>query len=183
VTTTNVEPVRVDPLHLRAALAFTAFVGCVWGANWALGRFGIVPFLGWSALMVPAGTYFAGLTFGIRDVLHEWGGRVWVYAAIISGAVLSYALEDARKFAIASGVAFLVSETVDALIYTPLRERNWPVAVTLSNVVGSLFDSFLFLTLAFSWGAAKDGWFDLTVGKALMTVPILAIMVWVRRRR
>ena len=168
---------------MRKALALAAFIGCVWGANLALAKWGIVPFLGWHRLMVPAGVYFAGLSFGVRDVLQEFGGRRWVVVGIVTGAVVSYAVESSRTFAIASGVAFLASESFDAAIYTPLRERHWPTAVIASNTLGSAVDSLLFLTLAFSWTNARGGWVDLTVAKALMTLPALAVMAWVRRPR
>jgi uncharacterized PurR-regulated membrane protein YhhQ (DUF165 family) len=39
------------------------------------------------------------------------------------------------QFAVASGIAFLVSELADLAVYTPLRQRNWLAAVALSNTV------------------------------------------------
>ena len=52
------------------------FAGTVVAANWAVNRYGIVP-VGFG-LMAPAGVYFAGLAFGLRDAVHETGGRRWV---------------------------------------------------------------------------------------------------------
>lgn len=149
-------------------LWLVCFVGCVWGANWALGRYGIVDAPLYS---VPAGVFFAGLTFTVRDLLREAGNRWWVVAAILIGATLSFLLEDAQKFAVASGVAFLISETADSLVYEPLRRRWW-LAVPLSNAVGLVLDSLLFLWLAFG---SLDFWEGQVFYKALMTV--LAILV------
>lgn len=171
-------------MKLRIVL-FSAFVATVYGANWALGRYGIVP-IGFG-LHAPAGVYFAGLAFGLRDALHEAGGRRWVLAAIVTGAVLSYVIEDAVTIpgglvpiAVASGVAFLVSELADLAVYTPLRERRWVAAVIASNVVGAVADSALFLWLAFG---TLDNLAGNVVGKVYMTALALPIVYMIRRRR
>lgn len=57
------------------------FIGCIFGANWAIATFGFVP-VGFG-LMAPAGVYFAGLTFTFRDLAHESVGRRWVIVAIV----------------------------------------------------------------------------------------------------
>lgn len=167
----------------RLAL-FAAFVGCVYAANLALEWYGLVeiPLLGWQA---PAGVLFAGLTFGIRDALHELGGRRDVVAAIVAGAVLSYLLSDAValpggrvSIAVASGVAFLLGELVDLAVYDPLRERAWTAAVVASNLAGAVVDSVLFLWLAFG---AVDAVGGQLVGKALMVLPALPLVAWSRR--
>lgn len=162
-----------------------AFVGCVFAANWTLERYGLIelPALGW---MAPAGVLWAGLTFGIRDAIHELGGRRWVVASILIGAGVSYWLSDAvtipggkTSIAVASGVAFLLSESVDFAVYSPLRERHWIAGVVASNLVGSLVDSLLFLWMAFG---AVDAVGGQMVGKAAMTVPALFVVKAVRTR-
>lgn len=145
-----------------------AFLLCIVGANWAIETFGLVP-VGFG-LMAPAGVYFAGLTFTFRDLAHDRLGRGWVFVAILVGAGLSYIISPA--FAIASGVAFLVSETADLLIYSPLRRRTWLGAVVASNTVGLVVDSALFLWLAFGSLEFLQGQ---VVGKAWMT--LLAVVV------
>jgi uncharacterized PurR-regulated membrane protein YhhQ (DUF165 family) len=162
---------------------FAAFVGTVIAANWALGRYGIVP-IGFG-LAAPAGVYFAGLAFGLRDALHERGGRTWVLAAIGVGAGVSLVVEDAvtvpggyAPIAVASGVAFAVSELADLAIYEPLRQRRWTAAVVASNCVGAVVDSLLFLVLAFG---STAHWVGNTVGKVYMIAVALPI-VWYARR-
>jgi hypothetical protein len=54
-----------DNVALRLAL-FAAFVAVVYGANWALDRYGVVS-IGFG-LMAPAGVYFAGVGFSMRRV-------------------------------------------------------------------------------------------------------------------
>lgn len=155
-----------------------AFVATVVATNWALGRYGIVPVgLGMEA---PAGVYAAGIAFGLRDLLHELGGRRWVLGAIAVGAAVSYFIEDAATIpgglapiAVASAAAFTVSELADLVVYSPLRGRSWPAAVTLSNIVGAVIDSALFLWLAFG---GLDHMAGQVWGKALMVVPAVAVI-------
>lgn len=155
-------------------LWFGCYVATIYAANWALERYGFVS-IGFG-LTAPAGVFFAGLAFTFRDFLHEAAGRAWVVVAILVGAVLAYTISPA--FAMASAVAFLVSEFADFGIYTPLRERNRYGALAASNAVGSVVDSLLFLWIAFS---TTSGWFGLTLGKLYMIAPALVVL-WIVRR-
>lgn len=167
---------------------FAAFVATVFGANWALNRYGIVDIApGAWVLMAPAGVYFVGLAFGLRDALHETAGRWWVIAAILIGAALSWLVEDAVRIpgghasiAVASGAAFLLSEFADLLVYEPLRRRQWVGAVVASNLVGAVVDSALFLWLAFG---SLDFIQGQVAGKAYMIALALPIVWWARQRR
>ena len=162
---------------LMVAVLFLGFVGTVLAANWSLAAFGMVP-VGWG-LMAPAGVFSAGFAFTARDLLHETGGRRYVLVAIVTGAALSWFLEDAQRFAVASGAAFLASEGIDLLVYTPLRARGWLRAVFASNVAGFTLDSVLFLWLAFGSLAFLNGQL---VGKGYMTLGAVAIL-WAWRNR
>lgn len=168
----------------RITLAL-AFVATVYAANWTLERYGLIelPLLGW---MAPAGVFLAGLGFGLRDALHEAGGSRWVLGCIAVGTALSYWLGDGVtipgghvSIALASGIAFGLSELADWSIYTPLRDRQWAVAVTASNLAGAVIDSLLFLWLAFG---AVDAFGGQVAGKALMILPALPVVWEVRRR-
>lgn len=168
---------------MRAAgiIAAAAFVATVWAANYALNRWGSVP-VGFG-LEAPAGVYFAGLAFTLRDITHRTLGRHAVIAAIMAGAALSYLLSDGTipgghvSIAVASGVAFLVSEALDLAVYEPVRARGWMPAVALSNTVGLVADSVLFLWLAF--GSLSLIWGQI-VGKAWMTVIAIAVIATAR---
>jgi uncharacterized PurR-regulated membrane protein YhhQ (DUF165 family) len=158
--------------------AAAAFVATVYAANLALTHFGVVS-IGFG-LHAPAGVFFAGLGFLLRDLLHETGGRVWVVAAIIAGAALSLVLgADASipgghvSIAVASGCAFLLSETADFAVYDPLRERSRTAGVGASQLVGAAVDSALFLWLAFGSVALFAGQF---VGKTLLVAPALLLL-------
>jgi pheromone shutdown protein TraB len=97
--------------HIAMATTLAvAYAGTVLGANWAIGRYGAVPVgLG---LAAPAGVYFAGLAFTLRDLLHEVAGRWMVLVAIAAGAGLSLAVTHPQRIAVASAAAFAALEDV-----------------------------------------------------------------------
>lgn len=158
-------------------VAVILYVATVFGANWAIDEYGPVS-VGFG-LVAPAGVYFAGLAFTLRDITHDTLGRLWVLGAIVVGALLSaWVAVDNHKIALASGVAFLVSELFDFAVYTPLRERNWLGAVAASNVVGLVTDSVLFLWIAFG---SLDFLKGQIVGKLWMTLlAVVLLTIWRR---
>ncbi len=155
-------------------LWFMLYIGTIVGANWAIGTFGVIP-VGFG-LMAPAGVLFAGLAFTLRDLTQERLGKGWTVGAILLGAGLSAFLSPA--LALASGVAFLVSEGCDFAVYTPLRRRNWPLAVLSSNTVGLLLDSVIFLALAFHSLTFLPGQI---LGKVYMTALAVPLLWGLRR--
>lgn len=131
---------------MRAWILALAYVGTVVLANVLTSNLGLIA--AGFALLVPAGTYAAGLALGLRDGLQEAGGIRWTLAGIAAGTVLSFWFGDGR-IALASGLAFLVSELADLGVYTPLRDRGRRVlAVIVSNLVGAVVDTMLFLPLS-----------------------------------
>jgi uncharacterized PurR-regulated membrane protein YhhQ (DUF165 family) len=169
---------------VKLVACVVAFLLAIVGANWALEQWGVIA-IGFG-LTAPAGVFFAGLTFGLRDAVHEFGGARVVIAAIVAGAGLSWWLSDAvaipsgvTSIAVASGVAFALAELFDLAVYAPLRERNWPAAVVASNVVGSIADSAVFLWLAFG---SLDYISGQVVGKTAMVVVALPIVALARKQ-
>ena len=158
------------------AIAVAAYVAAIVAANWLTARYGFIP-VGFG-LMATAGTYAAGFAFVFRNLTQEAFGRWLVLAAIVAGAGLSWVLST-PALAIASGVTFLVSETTDWAVYTPLRRKGWAPAAAAGNVCGFVVDTFLFLYLAgFPVLVAAPGQL---VGKAYATVIYLALGCAVRR--
>jgi uncharacterized PurR-regulated membrane protein YhhQ (DUF165 family) len=159
----------------RTGLAAVAgYIATIFIANLMIQHLGPWP-VGFG-LMAPAGVYAAGIAFTLRDVVHRTLGPRVTVAAILIGAVASYAISPA--FALASAAAFLFSELADLAVYTPLERRNWLAAVTLSNTVGLVVDSILFLSLAFGSLAFLPGQI---VGKAWMTLLAVALLAGGRR--
>lgn len=99
-------------------------------------------------------------------------------AGIVIGAGLSAWLSPA--LAVASGLAFLLSEGLDLLVYSPLQKRNLITAVVASNVVGVIVDSAVFLWLAFGSLQFIEGQI---IGKLIMTLLALPVVWWMRSRR
>jgi queuosine precursor transporter len=159
----------------RAGILAVAYITTILLSNWAISRFGVVP-VGFG-LMAPAGVYFVGVAFTLRDLLQDRAGKSVVLASILGGAAMSGVVSTG--FALASAVAFLVSEFADFAVYTPLRRRGWLTAVVLSNVVGLLVDSMLFLWLAFGSLTFFPGQ---VLGKAWMTAAAVAVLMVVRGR-
>jgi uncharacterized PurR-regulated membrane protein YhhQ (DUF165 family) len=166
-------------------VAAVLFVATVWAANWAVNRWGPVG-VGFG-LEAPAGVYFVGLAFTLRDIVHRTLGRWVVIAAVLVGAGLAYWVSDVitipgghLNLAVASACAFMVSELADLSVYEPVRKRGWLPAVLASNVVGLVVDSALFLWLAF--GGLAFFWGQV-VGKAWMTLLAIGLLaIWNTRR-
>lgn len=139
----------------------TAFVGLAVLANWLASKYTVhVPF---TTYLAPAGVFCIGVVLVFRDWIQQIAGLAWSLGLIAIGGVASYGIGVAagwtslQKIAVASLVAFLVSETVELLIFTPLRNKNLTAGVLASGLIGNAVDSWLFLTLAFGstaffWG-------------------------------
>lgn len=97
---------------------------------------------------------FIGFNLTARDRLHDaWHGRNLrrnMALLILTGAALS-ALFGAGRIALASFVAFALSEAVDTAVYQMLGNRAKLVQVNGSNIVSAAVDSIVFPALAFGW--------------------------------
>lgn len=160
------------PLQVLVAVGY---LSTILVANYVTTRYGLVP-VGFG-LMATAGTYCAGAAFVLRDLVQDVSGRRAVVVLILAGAVLSLAVGSAR-IAAASAAAFLLSELADLAVYTPLRRRGYLRAAVSSNIVGSLVDTLVFLTLA--GFALRQAFVGQVVGKVLVTVAVVAAVALVR---
>jgi len=156
------------------AAAAAAFIATIILANWLVTHVGIIN-IGFG-LMAPAGVLVVGVAFTLRDIVQRTLGPVFVIGAILVGAALSVIVSPA--FALASGAAFLFSELSDLAVYTPLMRRTWIGAVALSNTVGLVVDSVLFLWLSPLPVAGLLA--GQIVGKAYMTIAAVAAIALVR---
>ena len=161
--------------RIIALLAFS-YVGLVILANWLASKYVItVPF---TTYLAPAGVLCIGAVLVIRDWLNQLVRTRNVIYLMLAAGVASYAVGVAagwtslQKIAVASLVAFLISETVELLVFLPIRRRSLTAGVALSATVGNAIDSYLFLTLAFSslaffWGNFIGKMEMIAVGVAL----------------
>ncbi len=160
------------------------FVGSIWLANYLIGHVGLIcgppgPCLipVWPGIMAPSGVLAIGASFTLRDLVQRRLGRNVTLGAIVIGAALSAILSPA--LALASGVAFLLSELLDLLVYTPLQQRNLIAATVASNGVGLVVDSIVFLFLAFGSLQFIEGQI---IGKAWMTLLAVPLVALSRKR-
>jgi uncharacterized PurR-regulated membrane protein YhhQ (DUF165 family) len=110
-----------NPPRLIGFCALLAYVSTILTANLTLSLVGVIRL--WpSHLLAPAGVLWVGVALSARDLVQETLGRRWTIIAIPIGAALSALLSPA--LAVASGTAFLLSESFDMLCFTPLRVRG-----------------------------------------------------------
>jgi uncharacterized PurR-regulated membrane protein YhhQ (DUF165 family) len=160
--------------RVRIVAVVAAYLSVIVAANWAVERFGAVP-VGFG-LIAPAGVWFAGLAFTLRDLVQAAAGRLAVFVAILLGAALSFVIAN-PALAVASAAAFSLSELADFAIYDPLHRRGWLTAVAASNAVGLVVDSAVFLWLAFGSFQFLAGQI---VGKAWMTLAAVLVLTVAR---
>tara|TARA_B100000965_G_scaffold176025_1_gene146824 strand:- start:4792 stop:5262 length:471 start_codon:yes stop_codon:yes gene_type:complete len=127
-----------------------------------------VPLIPLFDTMYPPMTIAVGLIFILRDYAQKEIGHK-VLGAMLIGGLLSYVMAD-PYIAVASLVAFMVSETVDWGVYTltdkPLRQR-----ILLSSLISTPIDSGLFLYMI--------GQFSLTATLVMFVSKMLgALAVW-----
>lgn len=165
--------------HMLAATLAITYVGAVVAANYATTEWGMVP-VGFG-LTATAGTYMIGLLLIVRDSLQDAAGKGAVFAAIAVGAGVSYLVAD-PFIATASVAAFALAESVDFLIYTPLRERGYIRAALASNIVGAVVDTFIFLWVA-GFPITHEGVSGQLVGKLTLTAAVIVAVATYRRTR
>ncbi len=143
---------RAPGRALLAVGVFVLYVGSIALANWMISHVGrsvpgahVLPV--WPGLDAPSGVYVAASTFIARDLLQRLAGTGAGLAAILVGAVASWAVST-PTLALASAGTFLLSESCDFLVYTPLQGRHFPLAVLGSGLVSDVVDSTVFLSLA-----------------------------------
>jgi uncharacterized PurR-regulated membrane protein YhhQ (DUF165 family) len=180
----------LDRRRAEGLLFLAGFALCIPAANWMIGNVGTVcppdgpclipvaPTIFGTSLMAPSGVAMIGIALVLRDLVQRRLGVGFSAAAVVAGAMLS-TLVAPPALALASGVAFLVSETADLAVYTPLARRRLVTAVVLSSLAGLVVDSVVFLWLAFGSLEFLTGQ---VVGKAWMVLASIPFVHYLRRR-
>src|SRR5947209_14800858 len=159
----------------------SVYFGLVILANWLASRYVVSVGFGYLA---SAGVFCIGGVLVVRDWLQQLRGLLWTMPLVYAAGLASWTVGDVagwmslEKIAVASVVAFTVSETVEAVVFTPLRRRKLTLGVLLSATVGNALDSWLFLQLAFGSQAFFVGQF---LGKGEMIALGTALTLGRRR--
>jgi queuosine precursor transporter len=165
----------------RYLILAAGYVSLVVLANWLASRYVISVGFG---RMAPAGVLCIGAVLVLRDWLQQLRGLLWTMPLVYAAGLASWGIGDIagwtklEKVAVASVIAFTVSETAEAVVFTPLRNRNLTLGVALSGTVGNAIDSWLFLQIAFASQAFFVGQF---IGKTEM-IALGTLLTFGRRR-
>jgi uncharacterized PurR-regulated membrane protein YhhQ (DUF165 family) len=123
----------------------------------------------WPPVALVVGFVFVARDFAQREIGH------WVLAAMAVGVVISYFMAS-PQVALASALAFAVSELTDWAVYTftgrPLSER-----ILYSSILGTPIDSVVFLSMV--------GFFSVAAAAAMTFSKLLGALIvwWLIRRR
>jgi uncharacterized integral membrane protein (TIGR00697 family) len=119
-------------------------------------QFLVGDWLTWGAFTYP----FAFLVTDVTNRLHgPAAARRVVLAGFVVGLLCSFVGSQitgpfgplvSLRVAIASGTAFLVGQLLDVAVFDRLRAGRWWQAPLVSSVVGSVVDTAIFFSIAFS---------------------------------
>ena len=111
-----------------------------------VGKIHLADILTWGAFIYP-------IAFLVTDFTNRSMGPVaarWVvFVGFVCAVVLSIYFSTPR-IAIASGTAFLISQLLDVSVFNLLRRQIWWRAPLVSSLLGSITDTLIFFSLAFS---------------------------------
>ena len=178
--------------RIIAAVSLAVYVGAIVLANYFIVHglpFGLstpTPFGTYTVpvgfgLVAPAGTYVAAVTFPARDVVQRSGGRLLGIAAIIVAAIVSWWVSS-PAIAVASGGTFLISESFDFAVYTPMQRRWFVPAVIASGVIAAVVDSLIFLQWS-GIGYGNGQLAGLIVGKLWIVTLLGGGIAWALRQQ
>ena len=117
---------------------------------------GLEDLLTWAAFTYPVAFFITDIT---NRIYGEVAARRIVYWGFLTAVILSFYFATPR-IAIASGSALLVSQLIDIQIFTKLSKFKWWQAPLASSTMGSIIDTILFFTIAFSVTFSMMGYED-----------------------
>jgi uncharacterized PurR-regulated membrane protein YhhQ (DUF165 family) len=133
-------------------------------------QFTVGSWLTWGAFTYP-------FAFLVTEVMNRVYGPAAAHRVVLVGFVVGVACsviaagldKTTIRIAVGSGAAFLVAQLVDIVVFNALRNRRWWVAPLMSSSVGSVLDTAIFFTVAFSAALPPDA----NTGWANEAVPLL----------
>ena len=131
------------------------------------------------------GAFSYPIAFLITDLANRrYGKKIAmkiVYIGFIFGIFLTlYFSTDfsnliSKRIALASGLAFIIAQSLDVQVFHRLRKKIWFIAPLASSFIGSIVDTFLFFSIAF-YGTGIN-WISLSLGDLLVKIFVALIML------
>jgi queuosine precursor transporter len=122
----------------------------------------------WHPFTVVTGLVLVARDFAQREIKH------WILGAMVVGLALS-TLTAWPVIVVASGVAFLISETADWAVYT-FTKRPLSRRILISSAIGAPIDQIAFIGLAslvvpgiFAWGTILTGIVSKLIGAYIVS--------------
>ncbi len=149
-----------------------------WLVQFPFDHFGLGEILTWGAFSYP-------IAFLVNDLCNRRLGPGAARRVVVAGFILAVILSvwlATPRIAIASGSAFLTAQLLDISIFSSLRRQNWWKAPLLSTIAGSILDTIIFFSVAFSATFAFiDAGFGLADGSLAFPVPFAGtdVPLWV----
>jgi queuosine precursor transporter len=158
-----------------AAVLSAAYLAVVVSINVGFAELPMLPLPDGGQL--PTMAVLAGAVFVVRDYVQQRIGH-WVLAVMVAGLALSWWLAS-PAIALASGVAFAVSEVLDWAVFSTVCSRML-ARVVVSSVVSVPVDTVVFLAVAF--GMAQVSPLSVLAMSAAKMLPALAVVAMRWRR-
>tara|TARA_B100000795_G_scaffold257232_1_gene230306 strand:+ start:680 stop:1267 length:588 start_codon:yes stop_codon:yes gene_type:complete len=170
-------------LHKSLFIALSIFMGAViiisnYLVQFPINKFNLQNILTYGAFSYP-------ITFLITDLANRRFGkedaRKLVYFGFIVGILLTVFVSTnfqdiiSIRIAIGSGIAFLTAQLIDIEIFQRLRHNAWFVAPTISSIIGSTVDTFLFFSISFL--GTDMPWITLAFGDLFVKFLMVLLML------
>ena len=137
--------------------------------NGEIAGINLADLLTWGAFTYP-------VAFLVTDLTNRQFGpsaaRKVVFAGFVVGVALSF-VTSVPRIAMASGTAFLIGQLLDISVFNRLRRMSWWRAPLAGSLAGSVLDTILFFSLAFS---STFGLLGPNDDFALEAAPLLGIL-------
>lgn len=174
----NHAPGRYEPMRVAQFLiAVLCMCAVVVGSN-ILVQVPLNDWLTWGGLSYP-------IAFLVTDVLNRRFGPAAARRVAWFGFAAALAVSvwvASPRIALASGLAYICAQLIDIQVFDRLRDQRWWRAPLLSGVIGAVFDTAIFFSVAFAaTGAPWVSWMlgDLAIKLAVnisMLAPFRALM-------
>ena len=142
-------------MYLATAMVIVVLISNIL-VQYPVQLFGLQDLLTWAAFTYP-------IAFFVTDLTNRYCGlqtaKKVVYVGFTIAVVLSILFATPR-IAIASGSAFLASQILDIYIFRRYIKHTWWKAPIISSALGSLLDTTIFFSIAFSLNFSFLGYSD-----------------------